>query len=155
MIPRHCRTAKTIATAVATATAPRFPLSAGKSAPANSPIKRDTPAVEPQVEIQSLQPTRKPAYSPNAWRAKTYCPPFFGIMRAELSQGDRAQQCVEPTKHPHSQEQRRMRELQCNRSGTRKDSPADGVADNYSNAKADPQHAQEAVAFWRVRFSHS
>src|SRR5882672_4948550 len=80
MIPRHCKTAKTIATTTAIATASGFPLSRGKRAPANSPIRSETPAAEPHVEIQSLQPTRKPAYSPNAWRAKTYCPPDFGII---------------------------------------------------------------------------
>src|SRR5947207_2279498 len=77
-IPRHCKSAKTIATVAAIATA--FPLSVGKSAPANSPITSETAAAEPQVEIQSLHPTMKPAYSPNAYRAKTYCPPERGII---------------------------------------------------------------------------
>jgi hypothetical protein len=77
-IPRHCKSAKRIATVDAMATA--LPLSAGKSAPANSPMTSETAAAEPHVEIQSLQPTIKPAYSPKAYRAKTYCPPDFGII---------------------------------------------------------------------------
>src|SRR5215813_6690319 len=63
-MPCHCNSAKTIATAAATAVA--FPSSAGISAPLNVPINSDTAAVEPHDEIQSLQPTTNPAYSPRA-----------------------------------------------------------------------------------------
>src|SRR5689334_8229728 len=63
-MPCHCNSAKKIATAAATAVA--FPASAGNSAPLNVPINNDTAAVEPHDEIQSLQPTTKPAYSPSA-----------------------------------------------------------------------------------------
>ena len=64
MIPRHCKTAKTIATVAAIAGLQ--PLNAGKSAPENVPTTSATAAVEPHVEIQSLQPTMNPAYSPSA-----------------------------------------------------------------------------------------
>src|SRR5688500_3627194 len=69
-IPRHWSTAKKIATAAATAAA--FPLSAGMSAPEKVPITNATAAVEPHDEIQSLQPTINPAYSPSAYRENTY-----------------------------------------------------------------------------------
>src|ERR1044071_9214522 len=61
-IPRHCRNAKMIATAVAIV----FVESAGNNATENVPISSDTAAVEPHDEIQSLQPTMNPAYSPSA-----------------------------------------------------------------------------------------
>ena len=38
------------------------------SAPENVPITRATAAVEPHDEIQSLQPTMNPAYSPSGER---------------------------------------------------------------------------------------
>src|SRR4030095_13211369 len=41
-------------------------------------VTRATAAVAPQVDNQSDQPTMNPAYSPKAYRAKTYCPPERG-----------------------------------------------------------------------------
>src|ERR1043166_5296149 len=63
-MPCHCNSAKKIATAAATNAA--FPASAGITAPLNVPINNETAAVEPHDEIQSLQPTTNPAYSPRA-----------------------------------------------------------------------------------------
>ena len=63
-MPRHCTAAKTTVTAVAIAAA--RPVSDGTSATENSPTTSETAAVVPQVEIQSLQPTMKPGYSPSA-----------------------------------------------------------------------------------------
>src|SRR6185369_5059318 len=77
-MPRHCKTPNTIA--IAAATAGPLPLRAGKSAPENVPATSATAAVEPHVEIQSLQPTMKPAYSPSAYRSNTYWPPDRGII---------------------------------------------------------------------------
>ena len=65
-------------TKVATATV--LPAKAGSSAPVYSPMTIATAAVVPQVEIQSLQPTIKPAYGPSARRAKLYWPPERGII---------------------------------------------------------------------------
>src|SRR5215470_19047547 len=45
-----------------------------------SPMTMATAAFVPQVESQSLQPTRKPAYSPTPRRAKLYWPPLRGII---------------------------------------------------------------------------
>src|ERR1051326_6345122 len=63
-MPCHCSSAKKIATAAATIAA--FPSSAGMRAPLNVPFNSDPAAVEPHDEIQSLQPTTNPAYSPSA-----------------------------------------------------------------------------------------
>src|SRR5688572_4850894 len=63
-MPRHCNTANTIATVAATAGP--LPSSPGMSAPENVPMTSATAAVEPHEEIQSLQPTMNPAYSPSA-----------------------------------------------------------------------------------------
>src|ERR1044072_251157 len=62
--PRHCKAAKTSATVTAMGTA--APAIVGNRITVNWPINNATAAVEPQVEIQSLQPTTKPAYSPSA-----------------------------------------------------------------------------------------
>ena len=61
-----------------TATPAVHPARPGTSTAANSAATIETAAVVPQVEIQSLHPTRKPAYSPNAYRENTYWPPERG-----------------------------------------------------------------------------
>src|SRR5687767_11014966 len=54
------------------------PAIAGTSTPSDSASTIDTAAELPHVEIQSLQPTTNPAYSPMPARANTYCPPDRG-----------------------------------------------------------------------------
>src|SRR5688572_16197022 len=68
--PTHCRSANVTTDADATARASE-PASAGTTTPAYSPTTSATAASVPHVESQSLQPTTKLGYSPNARRAKT------------------------------------------------------------------------------------
>src|ERR1051325_116864 len=77
-IPRHCSTANSIFTAAAIPAL--LPATVGISASENVPTTSATAAVEPHEEIQSLQPTINPAYSPSAYRENTYCPPERGII---------------------------------------------------------------------------
>src|ERR671932_180690 len=60
---------------VITATAAACGASTGTSTPTASPITMEIAATVALVESQSLQPMTKPGYGPNAYRAKTYCPP--------------------------------------------------------------------------------
>src|SRR5271163_390130 len=93
-IPRHCKTPKP--TMMATAISFTCPASSGTRSPLYSPITMPTAAAVPQVESQSLQPTMKPAYSPNARREKLYCPPLRGMAAPNSAREDAPNSAYSP-----------------------------------------------------------
>src|SRR5436190_850471 len=78
--PIQCNTPKAsvMANAMAVFAGSREGQNSADSAP--SPI--DAAAIAAALEIQSVQPMTKPAYSPMARRANTYCPPDCGSIAA-------------------------------------------------------------------------
>src|SRR5688500_12805007 len=78
--PTPCNAVHTMVTVTATSV-PEV-ASDGHSAPVSSPRAMAPAAIDAALEIQSLHPMTKPAYSPMARRAYTYWPPDFGSIAA-------------------------------------------------------------------------
>src|SRR5437763_7091458 len=81
-MPRHCKIPNP--TMIDTEMIFTFsgPARREKKCPLYSLMTMATAAAVPQVESQSLQPTRKPAYSPRPRREKLYWPPLSGMAAA-------------------------------------------------------------------------